>query len=396
MSTYAPLRGDLAILGGRPCLSRPVRLGQHNFPSWERYESAFRDIFARQYYTNHGPLAQKLEAQLADTLRVKHAICVTNASIGLALAAQALGFKGKVIAPAFSFVGSAQSLDWANVEVEFCDVSRETGHMTAENVEPRLLDGGVSGILAVNLWGGAADIAPLQRLADRHGVSLYFDSSQAFGCEVNGVPIGGAGRLEVISFHSGEILSATEGAVICTNDDDLAAHIRNIRSNYGMGRPVPVGKTGNGRLSEAQAAIALMNLEDLPQLIERNRRVFDAYSTLLADVPGLRVCPPQHVSKSNYQNVVCRVDANTFGLTRDALLEVLRMENVEAGGSRALGVGHRGGGLARAQPNTAHWCESVMQLPVGAQVDLDIAERIAEVIRAAQRNAARIAERLGA
>ncbi|RDK01841.1 aminotransferase class I/II-fold pyridoxal phosphate-dependent enzyme [Paraburkholderia lacunae] len=401
---------DLAIFGAPPLSARRLPLGQHNFPDWERYEARFRDIFARQYYTNHGPLAQALEARLAEKLQVRHAMCVTTASIALALSAQALGLKGKVLVPGFSFVGTAQSLAWADAEVEFCDVSRETGHLTVETVEPHLRDG-VSGILGVNLWGGAADLDGLSQLAAQRQVALYFDSAHAFGCEVSSKisgevsskisseagrearnrPIGGFGRLEVISFHSANILSATEGAVICTNDDDLAAHVRNIRSNYGMGRPVPVGKTGNGRLSEAQAAIALMNLDDFPALVERNRRLYDTYSNLLDDVPGLRLCAPQGVSVSNYQNVVCEIDARGFGLSRDALLAVLDAENVTAEGARGFGSQCRRADL----PNTAHWCESILQLPIGAQVDTALIERIAAVIRAAQRHASQIAGKLG-
>lgn len=392
MSTSPFTTGNLAILGGPPALSQRIALGQHYFPAWDRYESAFRDIFTRQYYTNHGPLAQALETRLAQRLQVRHAMCVTNATIGLALAAQALGFRGKVVVPAFSFVNTAQSLAWADVEVEFCDVSRETGHLTPEIVEPFLKDG-ACGILGVNLWGDAADVEGLQQLAIRYGVPLYFDSAQGFACEVAGRPLGGFGRLEVISFHSSQILSATEGAVICTDDDGLAAHIRNIRSNYGMGRPVPVGKTGNGRLSEAQAAVALMNLDDLPELIARNRRVFEAYKALLADVPGLRLRRPQLVSASNFQNVVVEVDSRVFGLSRNALIDVLRAENIETAGDRGLGA--RRHHVRDALPNTAHWCGSILQLPTGAQVDEAMVERIVALIRSAHRHADRIAQVLG-
>jgi dTDP-4-amino-4,6-dideoxygalactose transaminase len=386
----------LALFGAEPALPQRLPFGQRNFPSWERYESAFRDIFARQYYTNHGPLAQALEARLAERLQVRHAMCVTTATIGLALAAQALGLKGKVIVPALSYVQTARSLAWAGVEPLLCDVSSDSGHLTPECVEAHLAEG-VTGILAANLWGGAADVEGLQRLAERRGLTLYFDSAQAFASEIGGKPIGGFGRLEVISFHSDHILGAAEGAVICTDDDDLAAHVRNIRSNYGMGRPVPVGKTGNGRLSEAQAAIALMNLDDLPALLARNRLLYEAYGTHLSQIPGLELIAPAGVSSSNYQNVVCRIDAKRFGLSRDALIAVLAAENVEALGDRGIGAQRHDATAAGATlSNTARWCESILQLPIGASVDQDTAERIAARIRLAQQHAADIARKLGA
>lgn len=386
----------LALLGAEPALPRRLPLGQRNLPSWTRYEAAFRDIFARQYYTNHGPLAQALERRLAERLNVRHAMCVTTAGIGLALAAQALGLKGKVIVPAFSFVGTAQSLAWANLEPAFCDVSRDTGHITAETVEPLLSDD-VTGILGVNLWGSAFDLEGVTRLAERHGLALYVDSSHGFGCEIGGKPVGGFGRLEVISFHAAHILGAAEGAVMCTDDDDLAAHVRNIRSNYGSGHPVPVGKTSNGRLSEAQAAIALMNLDDMPELMARNARLYDAYGAHLSDIPGLRVVAPSGVSKTNHESLVCRIDANAFGLSRDALIATLAAENVEAGGDHGLGARrHEATAAGAALPNTHDWCESVLRLPLGAQMDEGIVERIAARIRLAQRHAASVAAKLGA
>jgi dTDP-4-amino-4,6-dideoxygalactose transaminase len=394
MSTLTP--SGLALFGADPVLPRRLPLGQRNFPSWTRYEAAFRDIFARQYYTNHGPLAQALEARLAARLNVRHAMCVTTAGIGLALAAQALGLKGKVVVPALSYVGTAQSLAWANVSPAFCDVSRDTGHITIDTVTP-LLSQDVTGILGVNLWGSAFDVDGIAKLADSRGIPLYIDSSHGFGCEIAGKPIGGFGRLEVISFHAAHILGAAEGAVMCTDDDDLAAHVRNIRSNYGSGRPVPVGKTSNGRLSEAQAAIALMNLDDMPELMARNERLYETYGTHLSDIPGLRVVAPAGVNRSNHETLVCRIDAQAFGLTRDALIAALAPENIEARGDHGLGVQcHAALATGHALGNTQHWCESVLQLPLGAGMDEQIVERIAERIRVVQRHAGDIAAKLGA
>src|SRR5580700_1076131 len=77
--------GELAVLGGAPSFEAPLPVGQLYFPSWERYEAAMKAIFERQYYTNHGPNAQELERRLADYLGVRHAIYVSNATVGLYL-----------------------------------------------------------------------------------------------------------------------------------------------------------------------------------------------------------------------------------------------------------------------------------------------------------------------
>jgi dTDP-4-amino-4,6-dideoxygalactose transaminase len=106
---------EFALLGGAAAFERMLPVGQLYFPSWDRYKTAMRGIFERRYYTNQGPLVQQLEERLQDYLGVKHAICVTNATIGLMMAAEALDLTGKVVLPSFTFIASAQSLSWTGI-----------------------------------------------------------------------------------------------------------------------------------------------------------------------------------------------------------------------------------------------------------------------------------------
>ena len=254
---------DFALLGGTAAFEKMLPVGQLYFPSWERYEAAMRGIFERRYYTNQGPLVQQLEERLQDYLGVKHAICVTNATIGLMMAAEALELSGKVVMPSFTFIASAQSLSWTGIEPVFCDVDPVTHQLAIDQLDS-LIDDHVTGIMGVNLWGGACDPIALEKYTRTRGLKLYFDSAHAFGCEVDGTKIAGFGSIEIFSFHATKVLSATEGGCLCTNDEMLAARLRNIRSSYGAGKPVPVVKTSNGRMSEAQAAIALIKSRRLP------------------------------------------------------------------------------------------------------------------------------------
>src|SRR5258708_18181602 len=155
-------------------------------------------IFERQYYTNHGQLAQELERRLAEQLQVRNAMCVTNEFIGLALVGQALEIRGNVLVPALSFIGTSQSLDWTNGIPHFCDVAPETGVMTAEVAGEIVERQRVSAILAVNPWGDACDVEGLQRLAEEHGIPLYIESSHGFGCSIADRSIGAVGAAEVI------------------------------------------------------------------------------------------------------------------------------------------------------------------------------------------------------
>jgi dTDP-4-amino-4,6-dideoxygalactose transaminase len=391
-------RQSLAIFGATPLLDAPIAKGQGFFPSWAQYETMFRDIFARQYYTNHGPLAQELERRLAGQLNVRHAMCVTNEFIGLAMAGQALGVRGNVVVPAHSFVGTSQSLDWTGGRPLFCDVDRETGMMTIEHVAPLLSRQPVSAILAVNPWGDACDVHGLQELADQYGIPLYLDSAHGFGCAIAGRPVGSFGAIEVISFHSDDILGACEGGVICTQNDEVAAQVRNMRSNYGMGPPVPVIKTGNGRMSEAQAAVALFNLDHYSEYQRRNERMFGMFRTGLAGIPGLEVRVLSGVSHSNYQNLICLTNEAAFGLSRDDLWRILRAENLLAGRGFYPPM-HQSFPAspvfpAGSLPHTERYCARTIELPMNhALTELDVA-RLIDLLGSIQHNAGAVRHRL--
>ncbi|MBE0627424.1 MAG: DegT/DnrJ/EryC1/StrS family aminotransferase [Burkholderiales bacterium] len=386
---------SFALFGAKPAFDKPLLIGQLYFPSWERYETAFRGIFERQYYNNNGPLHEELEEKLQQFLGVKHAICVSNATYGLMMVADAMELSGKVILPSFSFAASAQSLSWAGLEPVFCDIDPDTHQIAIDQISA-LIDGGVSGIMGVNLWGGACNPKAIADLAASNGIQLYFDSADAFGCTVDGVRIGNFGRAEVFSFDATKILSATEGGCICTNDDDLAARLRSIRPSYGADKPVNIVRVVNARMSEAQAAIALMSLEDFPANQKNNEALYRLYEAQLNAIPGLHLVRPSGVDFSNYQYLVCRLDEHEFGLPRDLLIEILRAENVVArrycypGMHRSIPYAQELPQYLDQLPNTDSLCASCIQFPIGALVSAQDVERICSILDRAHQASAEI------
>jgi dTDP-4-amino-4,6-dideoxygalactose transaminase len=390
---------DFALFGAPPAFEKPLPVGQLYFPSWERYEEAFRGIFERQYYTEYGPLNQLLEQKLQQFLGVRHAICVTNETIGLMMVADAMGLTGKVILPGCAFIASAQSLSWAGLEPVFCDIDPDT-HQIDLNQIAALIDKDVSAIMGVHLWGGACDPQALSELAKARGVQLYFDAAHAFGCAVDGVRTGNFGRAEVFSFHQSNILNATEGGCICTNDDDLAARLRTMRSTAGAGKPVEVNKTVNGRMSEAQAAIGLLSLDDFQANQQNNENLYRLYETQLATIPGLHLIQPASVSFSNRQCVICQIDEREFGIPLHLLIELLKAEHVKVeryfylGRHRNVPSAHELPQYQDHVPNTESHFATCLQLPIGALVSPLSVERISNILAKAHRASAAICSKI--
>ncbi|GLQ93198.1 hypothetical protein GCM10007901_21490 [Dyella acidisoli] len=180
-------------------------------------------------------------------------------------------------------------------------------------------------------------------------------------------------------------MGGAEGGFLCTNDDALAARLRNIRSSYGAGTFTAVAKTSNGRMSEAQAALGLLHLDDFPQLQSRNLALLQRYESGLEKVSGLRLLKPSDTCNSNYAYVVCQVDESVFGMSRDRLIAVLKAENINARHHPCLEAS-----LAYIAPEEDQLQHSVdvirnyFQLPLGVDVSVHDVDQVCAVLAEAR------------
>jgi dTDP-4-amino-4,6-dideoxygalactose transaminase len=252
----------------------------------------------------------------------------------------------------------------------------------------RLLEGGgIKGILGVHLWGNALPVGELEMLAEEYGVALCCDAAHAFGCRVNERAIGTFGRAEVFSFHATNILSTAEGGCITTNDDALASKLRAMRGDHVSGTGVAM-QSATARMSEIQAAIGLMMLDDFGRNRRNNEEQHHSYDKQLSDIPGIRILKHSGVATSNFQNVAGVIDSSAFGLTRDELLAVLRAENVAAE-RHFYPSSHTVSPFAdiALEPgqldHTESAARSTFQLPIGARVTADAIEQICDIVREA-------------
>lgn len=381
---------DLAVLGGQKTFLEILPVGQLHIPSWERFQQKTHGIFDRAYYTNHGVLAQELEEKLAELFKVRNAVTVTNATIGLSLAAVALGLKGNVIMPAFTFAATAQAMSWAGLTPVFCDINPQTHSIDAESIRPFLDSQEISAVLGVHLWGNACAVNEVESLARERGARVFYDAAHAVGSTYKGKPIGNFGECEVFSFHATKVLNATEGGCITTNNDELAEILRNLRSSYGRRKDVPIPINANGRFSEFQAAFCLLSLEDFDDNCESNRLKLEAYHKGLSDVPGLKFISPAKGERHNYQYVVFELDKEKFGLSRDELIKILDAENVKARRYFIPGLHKCVPYTDSPQPELPHTdalCEKVFQLPSGASITLADIEKVCDLVRFVQQNA---------
>jgi dTDP-4-amino-4,6-dideoxygalactose transaminase len=321
-------RADLAINGAAPAFDEMLHVGRPNMGDRDAFMRHVEDIFERRWLSNDGPLVQEFEQRVAAHLGVKHCIAMCNGTIALEIAIRALGLEGEVIVPAYTFVATAHALQWQGLTPVFADIDPATHALDPAAVR-KMITPRTSGIIGVHLWGRGAPVDALQEIADEHGLKLMFDAAHAFSCTHGGRRIGAFGACEVLSFHATKFFNSFEGGAVVTDDDELARTARLMR-NFGFSGLDQVSYPGtNGKMIEIAAAMGLVNLESVDDVIAANRANYEAYRTALAGIPGVRLLAYDEAERNNYQYVIVEVGADC-PVPRDTLVDTLRAENILA------------------------------------------------------------------
>lgn len=374
----------LAILGGQPRFREQLLVGRPNIGDRRKLVELLSDALDRRWLSNSGPFVKELEERLADWLGVRHCIAVANGTLGLEILAKARGVSGQVLMPSYTFVATPHSMDWIGLKPVFCDVDVASHNIDPVEVEASV-QAGVTAILAVHVWGRPADVESLQRIADEHGLTLLLDAAHALGCTRNGQYVGCSGSGEVFSFHATKFFNTFEGGAITTNDDSVAEACRAMRCFGSSGTQIVSGGT-NAKMSEAAAAMGLVNLEYIPAWIERNRQNYESYVAGLSRLPGVRMVEFDPLEATNFQYAVIEVDERDAGLTREELAAALAIENV---GTRPYfspachelePYRSRPQSTPRPLPRAEALARRTLSLPTGSSVTPEQAAGVADLI----------------
>ncbi|MEA2055559.1 MAG: DegT/DnrJ/EryC1/StrS family aminotransferase [Candidatus Thermoplasmatota archaeon] len=235
-----------------------------------------------------GPRTKEFEEDFAKYIGTKYALATTSGTAALHLGLLSLGIKenDEVIIPSFSFIASANSILFCNATPKFCDVDEKTFNIDTEKIEG-LINEKTKAIMPVHLYGQAADIKEIQKIADDHDILVIGDAAQAHGAVLDGKMIGSFGNLECFSFYPTKNMTTGEGGMATTNDDELFEIANSIR-NHGREKTkwgYEHGRLGyNYRMTDISAAIGLEQLKKLPDFLEKRRENAKFYDKNLENV----------------------------------------------------------------------------------------------------------------
>lgn len=368
---------------GKPELAQPLHLTRPFCADRNRYFSLLDDMLDANWFTNDGPLVQELERRLATYLGVRYCILTANGTLGLQLVASALGLRGEVIMPSFTFVATAHALRWQGLRPVFCDIDLDSWNLDVENCRS-LITPATSAILGVHCWGIPCDTERLAAIAAEHGLRLVFDAAHAFACGRTDGLVGGFGDAEVFSFHATKSFHTGEGGAVTTNDGDLAGRLREIR-NFGFTGFDRVEHLGlNAKLPESSAALGLANLDGIEATLAASQAVHEQYAAELDGVTGIELVP-YPLARHNHHYVVVRMDS-TVGWNRDEVMRFLHHHNVLARRYFYPGC-HRMEPYRSEEPdhtglpNTERAIQEVLVLPGGAGIMPEEVRAVTRLLR---------------
>lgn len=350
-------------------------------------------------WIGQGPKVKEFEADFSGALEVRHAVATSSgtAALHLALVVAGIGTGDDVVVPSLSFIATANAVTYVGARPVFCDVDPASGNVTAETIRAALtLD--TRAVIVVDQGGVPVDLDPIRELCDRHEITLIEDAASAVGSQYRGRPVGTGADVTVWSFHQREILTTGEGGMLTTHRADWATRARALREHSlnvsATDRRGPLQAPQhayieigfNYRMTDLQAAVGIVQLRRLAQMVERRREIAARYAAGLAGLKCLRFVADPSYGTTNFQSFWLEVLPG-FATDREGLLARLSDAGISA--RRGTMASHRqpayrwrDTGNAGLQ-TTERLTDRTLVLPVFHELDNPALNRVINCIRAA-------------
>jgi dTDP-4-amino-4,6-dideoxygalactose transaminase len=301
--------------------------------------NAVVDVY-RSGWLSMGPRTEELESRFAEYVGVEHALAVTNCTAGLHLIclAAGLGPGDEVIVPSLSFVATASAVRYTGATPVFADIAALdrpwiSAEAAREAISPR-----TKAIMNMTYGGSPAESAELAELAAERGLVLLEDAAHGLGGSLGEHHLGTFGMAGAYSFFSNKNLPVGEGGMVVTDDDEVAARIKLLRSHgmtsltwdrhRGHASGYDVVELGfNYRIDEARAALATARLARLDADNDLRRAAAEAYRSGLSDLEGVTPAMPP-VSGGSSANHLFTVVVDE-SMDRDGIRETLAEQRIQ-------------------------------------------------------------------
>jgi UDP-4-amino-4,6-dideoxy-N-acetyl-beta-L-altrosamine transaminase len=299
----------------------------------------------RSDFLTQGPAVPLFEQAVSARVGARYGVAVNSATSALHLACLALelGPKDRLWTVPNTFVASANCGRYCGAEVDFVDIDPRTYNLSTVALAAKLEQAERAGTLPkilvpVHFAGQSCDMKGVHILARRYGIKVIEDASHAIGGLYDGKPVGACtySDVTVFSFHPVKIITTGEGGMAITNDEELAARMRLLRSHGITRESEQLEESAPGswyyeqlelgfnyRMTDMQAALGLSQHQRLSEFIARRREIARIYDARLADLPLILPFQQSH-GESAFHLYVVQVDPDRTPIERSKVFERLR------------------------------------------------------------------------
>jgi perosamine synthetase len=255
-----------------------------------------------------GPYVKQFEEAFCQYTGSRHALAVSSCTTALHLILLALGIGpgDEVIVPSFTFIASANAVEYTGARPVLCDIDLATFNIDVEQVQ-KLITSRTKAIVAVSLFGLSADMEAVGQLAQDHELAVIEDAACALGASQNQVHAGVNCTAAAFSFHPRKSITTGEGGMVTTADPDLADLIEKLRNHGGEATDLERHLSSGGsllpaynllgfnyRMTDIQGALGVAQMERVHEIIGARRQAAEVYTRLLSDQDMVRppITPP--------------------------------------------------------------------------------------------------------
>lgn len=357
---------------------------QPYLPPLEEFVPYLEEIWGNKFLTNGGPFHQQLEQALCEYLGVEHIALFTNGTIALVTALQSLRVTGEVITTPYSFVATSHSLLWNGIKPVFVDIDPNTLNLDSTMIEAAITPQ-TTAILPVHCYGHTCDVAAIQKIADNYNLKVIYDAAHAFGVQDSNGSILRHGDLSVLSFHATKVFNTFEGGAIVCPDSKTKEHIDRLKNFGHVGEVTVVAPGINGKMSEFNAALGLLQLKYIDQALVRRKEIDAVYRERLKGVKGVSCLDAIREKVANYAYFPILVGPD-YPISRDDLNQILKDNGIhprryfyplisEFPMYRGLPSAHK-----KNLPVATAAAQQILCLPIYPDLELSVVEEVSDII----------------
>ena len=363
-----------------------INVTRSSLPPIEEYIDEIKELWDSHWLTNMGNKHKELQAKLEEYLEIPNVVLYTNGHLALEniIAALCLPKGSEVITTPFTFVSTTHAIVRNGLIPVFCDINKDDYTIDAEKIES-LITENTSAILPVHVYGNICDVEAIEKIAGKHNLKVIYDAAHAFGVKYKGKSSACFGDASMYSFHATKVFNTIEGGAVCFKNNSLIQVLNDLK-NFGIrGAESCDYIGGNAKMSEFQAAMGICNLRHLDEEVLKRKKAAESYDEQLGGIDGIRLNLVKNDVEPNY--AYYPVLFEEYKYTRDEIYNKL-LENGICARKYFFPLTsdfecYRDliyGGEYKT-PVAKYVSDNIITLPIYADLDLDIVEKICNIIK---------------